>query len=441
MTTALCSLWPLLTVYAGVSPEEAGRLKTDLMPLGGERAGNKDGTIPAWTGGFTTAPAGYQSGQPRPDPFAADKPLFTITAANAGQHAGKLDEGQLFLLKRYPDYRLHVYPSRRTAAAPQWVYDETFKNATRARLQGAAVSGAYGGLPFPIPKTGLEALWNFALRARPASFSFPFNSWLVDSNGKATLASGALNEWNTPYYQKGRSPDDFKDRPYSTAIQTVSAPLIRAGEMLMWHDLTDNSRQAWQYLVGQRRVRRAPTICCDTPNFVNSGVDFFDQAFVFNGPMDRYDWKLVGKREMYVPYNSNRFVAAKDREVTTPRFANPELVRWELHRVWEVEGTLRAGQRDVRPRRKVYLDEDTFIAVIGNTWDAQGSLWHTTLGFPMLQYEVPVVAMEVFLTMDLQKGLYTASLIGDQASQLAVQPAPYPDDSFTPEALGRRGVR
>jgi len=101
----------------------------------------------------------------------------------------------------------------------------------------------------------------------------------------------------------------------------------------MFHDQLDNARPAWQYLVGQRRVRRAPTICCDTPNFVNSGVDFFDQAFVFMGPIDRYDWKILGKKELYIPYNTNRYVMAHDKDVIGPHFCESGLCAMELHRI------------------------------------------------------------------------------------------------------------
>jgi hypothetical protein len=426
--------------WPSVSAQDAARLKSDLTPLGGERAANKEGTIPEWDGGYKTVPAGYKSGQPRLDPFAAEKPLFSITGATVGKYAEKLDEGQQYLLKKYPNYRIDVYPTHRTAAAPEWVYDETFKNATRATLEGYALKNAYGGIPFPIARSGVEVLWNHNLRVRAAGFSFPFNSYTIDPNGSVTLASSALNEFTIPYYIKGGSPQSLKNDVYFEVVQTVTGPPFRAGELLMFHDQMDNSRPAWQYLVGQRRVRRAPTICCDTPNFVNSGVDFFDQAFVFFGPMDRYDWKIIGKKEMYIPYNDNRYVMAHDKQAIQPHFANPDLVRWELHRVWEVEGTVRAGQRDVRPRRKVYFDEDTYIAVIGNTWDGNGTLWHTTIGFPFIEFEVPAVDMEVFLTMDLIKGTYTSTPIGDQPTQLQVV-APWPDSYYTPEALARKGVR
>lgn len=427
--------------WAEVTPDQAARLKSELTPLGAEKAGNADGRIPAWTGGYTEAPAGYTSGQPRPDPFADEKPVVTITAANLAEYADKLDEGQQHLLRKYPDYKINVYPTHRTAAAPAWVYEETFKNATRARMEGDAVVGAYGGIPFPIPQSGAELIWNHSLRVRPAAFRHPFNTYTVDANGNASLASGAVNEISLPYYRKGGSPEQMKNGAYFQNVQSVVAPSVRAGELLMYYDQLDNNRPAWQYLVGQRRVRRAPTICCDTPNFVNSGVDFFDQVFVWFGPSTNYDWKIVGKKEMVIPYNSNRLVMAKDKEAVGKHFINPDLVRWEVHRVWEVEGTVRAGKRDVRPKRKLYLDEDTYIAVIGNTWDAQGTLWHTSIGFPWIQYELPAVGMEVWATLDFIKGTYTYTPIGDQAVQIQVMDQPWPDSYYTPEALSRKGVR
>jgi hypothetical protein len=331
---------------------------------------------------------------------------------------------------------MNVYPTHRTATAPKWVLEEISKNASRAKLNGYTVTGAYGGVPFPFPKSGTELLWNHSLRVRPAAFTQSFKSYTVDSGGRSSLASGGMNEITVPYYVKGGSPDSVKDGSYFKNMQSVTAPSVRAGELLLYYDQFDNTRPAWQYLVGQRRVRRAPTICCDTPNFVTSGVDFLDQVFVFMGPMDRYDWKLLGKKEMFIPYNSNKLLLAEDKDALKPKSINPDLIRWELHRVWEVEGTLRSGQRDVRPKRKLYFDEDTYIAVLGNTWDAQGTLWHTSIGFPTMQFELPAVAMETWTTMDLIKGNYTYTVTREK-----VMDELWPDSYYTPDAMSRKGVR
>ena len=148
--------------FGAVSPQEAARLGADLTPLGGEKAGNADGSIPAWNGGLkSAADAGfpnYRSPDHYPDPFATDKPLFIITAANVAQYAAKLTEGHKALFKAYPDYKMIVYPTHRSGASPQHVYDATKRNATTAKLvpDGNGFTGAIGGAPFPIPQNGLE---------------------------------------------------------------------------------------------------------------------------------------------------------------------------------------------------------------------------------------------------------------------------------------------
>lgn len=158
-------------VWAATTVEKAAQLKSTLTPFGAERAGNADGSIPAWDGGYTTPIPGTVPGQSAPDPFAADKPLFSITANNMAQYADKLTDGTKALLKKYPDtFRVDVFPTRRTAAAPQRVYDGTFANATRCKLLDGGDTGLIpeakfcaGGVPFPIPNNGSEAMWNHQL--------------------------------------------------------------------------------------------------------------------------------------------------------------------------------------------------------------------------------------------------------------------------------------
>src|SRR5450830_1041892 len=160
--------------HAAVSAEEAAALKAALTPMGAEKAANKDGTIPAWNGGLTTVTPGFIKGGRRPDPFASDKAVYSVDAKNVQEHAARLPDGVKQLMQRYPNsFRVDVYPTRRTAAAPQYVYDNTFRNATRAKMvetsAGPVPEGAFAGVPFPIPKTGAEVMWNALLRWRGES--------------------------------------------------------------------------------------------------------------------------------------------------------------------------------------------------------------------------------------------------------------------------------
>jgi hypothetical protein len=425
--------------WAGVSAAEADKLKSELTPFGAEKAANKDGSIPAWTGGLTTVAPGYKGG-PRPDPFAADKALYTVDASNMAQHLDKLSDGQQAMLKKYPSYKINVYATHRTAAAPQWVYDNTFKNATRAKTanDGNSLEGAYGGIPFPIPKTGKEAMWNHLVRWGGEACLYVPSTWIV-SGGKVALSATTRNEQNYPYYYKDGSPETFKGE-YWYDYQVTSDPSYKAGETILVRDSVDgaNPRQAWQYLVGQRRVRKAPNLAYDTPDPVTSGIDFMDEVMLFLGALDRFDYKLVGKKEMLIPYNLNGFMNRKASEVLGPEHLNH--LRWELHRVWVVEATVAAGKRHTMPKRRYYLDEDTWGASLYDGWDAQGQLWHSGLALPIVAPEFPAVIYQYFAMADLLKGSYQATIGNDQSTHYEKVP-PYPESNFTPEYAASRGVR
>ena len=351
MAVALAAATGTPATMAAVSADEAAKLKSELTPLGAERAGNKDGTLPAWSGGLTTPTPGFKNGGRRPDPFAGEKPVQQITSKNADQYADKLTEGTKALLKKYPDsFRRDVYPTQRTAAAPQSLYDSTLRNATRATLvdgpAGPMPKDALGGVPFPIPKSGTEAMWNAILRWRGESWYHSSNGYQVTADGKVILVQQGQVENLAPYYVKDMTLEKFNGE-YWLVRAANSGPPIRAGEAILGRlNINEDKSGSWVYLTGQRRVRKLPNACCDTPTPFSAGVVSFDEVEGLSNRQDRFDWKIVGKKEMVVPYNSNRtMVPAKDLDVVGPKHLNPDHVRWELHRVWVLEATLKPGQR------------------------------------------------------------------------------------------------
>lgn len=427
---------------AAVSGEEAAQLKEALTPFGAEKAANKDGSIPAWTGGLTKSGT---SGGKRTDPFAGEKPLFSVTAQSVAQFADKLSDGQQAMFKKYPDYRIDVYGTHRTASAPSWVYDNTFKNATRAKLgkDGFSLEGdAYGGIPFPIPKTGVEAMWNNLLAWKGEAVDLDFQTYITTADGQRVLSADVVINDVFPYYYKDSSPDKFNGYFHRYRL-TVNGPPQKAGEALILHDALDpGGRQIWQYLTGQRRVRKLPNASYDTPTFVASGVSNYDEISIFDGPMDRYDWKLVGKKELIVPYNTNMtYVPTKDSDVLSKRFLNPDHLRWELHRVWVVEANLIPGKRHVMPKRTFYLDEDTWMALLSDGWDAKGQLWKTFWRLAVATPDMPGVSAGIFGHYNLQTGDWIANVVMNQkADQIKFVP-PRPESYFSPDALAGEGVR
>ena len=376
--------------HAAVTAEEAAKLKSTLTPFGAEKAGNADGTIPAWTGGHTTPIPGFKNGGRRGDPFAGEKPLYSITAENMAQHAAKLTDGTQALLKKYPKtFRVDVYKTVRSAAAPQWVYDNTFKNATTAKLEGEVLKGAYGGIPFPIPKSGKEIVANNDLHWRGEAWQTDFRGYLGTASGQRVLSVEGVGDFQMPYYAQGEEAKFSGD--YWLIRLVNSGPPVRAGEAIAGRQNLDQDKtNVWVYLTGQRRVRKLPNACCDTPTPATSGVASFDEVDVLSGRTDRFDWSIVGKQEMLIPYNSNRLhTPAKDSDVMLANHLNPDHVRWELHRVWVLEAKLKPGQRHQAPKGRYYVDEDTWVTVLGDRWDANGQLWKTLWSHPVVMPDLP----------------------------------------------------
>lgn len=446
MAAAIASLWAVsMPGIAGGGADEAAALKTTLTPLGGERAGNADGSIPAWDGGLDKPPSGYASGAPRANPFAGEKPVLQISAQNMAQYKDRLSEGTQEMLRKHSSYRLDVYPTHRSAAAPQWVYDNTFANATRAKATdgGYGVENAYGGIPFPIPQSGAEVMWNHLLRWRGEAIEIKGSVWVVGSGGKPSLAVKMQETHQYPYYHQGGSIKGFKG-DYWFLRQVQTDPPFKAGESILIRDPLDQvgkGRQAWQYLTGQRRVRRAPTIAFDTPDFVASGQNYFDEVYGFLGSLERYDWKIVGKKEVYVPYNNNEAMLAQVEEVIAGPHMNPDKLRWELHRVWVVEASLAEGKRHAVPKKTFYVDEDTWSVVLMDGYDAEGKLWRTQHAVPFVASDIPAVISHTTAIFNLQANTWALSAFPDGTESAYKVIDPRPDSFFTPDALAGGGIR
>ncbi|MCY1402483.1 hypothetical protein D3C76_81580 [compost metagenome] len=433
--------------HAAVSPDQAAKLGTTLTGVGAEKAGNADGSIPAYSGGLTTPPASYQKGSSmRPDPFASEAPRLVIDGKNAAAHADKLTVVTQQLLKRYPSFRVDVFPTHRTVALPQRLLDNTARNAvgTKSLEGGVALENALPGVPFPIPNDGNEAMWNHLLRYQGHALNSKYDSWNVDSSGHATLATTGSVYLEYPLYDPARTePAKESDIFFRTKLY-FQGPARRAGEAILVQDAVNplkQPRRAWQYLPGQRRVKLAPDIAYDTPNPGSAGGSTYDDAWVFAGAMDRFDFKLVGKKEMYVPYNTYKLnYHEKAADIATPNHINPDLVRWELHRVWVVEATLKPGKRHIYSKRTFYLDEDSWIALASDEYDANGQLYRGAFAHMAYSYDVQAPNADNHMFYDFVAGSY--SILGMSGPHGGIKYIePLSKAQWAPESLAGAGIR
>lgn len=428
--------------------ENIERLGSDLTPVGALKAGNTEGTIPAWEGGLAPGdwPDGYSPGDRHLDPFAGDEVLFTITGANFREHEDKLSAGQMAMFERYPDtWRMDVYPSRRSASFSDRIYAMSKRNAETGRLvsDGDGVADVAEGFPFPLPQNGYEVIWNHKLKYKGQGGVRYYSQAVPTPSGNYQFIS-IREEFLGLYYHEGNTLEDI-DNILLYFFQEVESPARLAGSILLVHETlnqVEQPRQAWTYNPGQRRVRLAPNIAYDNPGTASDGVRTSDMLDMFNGAMDRFNWELVGKREMYIPYNAYKAHSGEidHGDLIRAGHLNPDHLRYELHRVWVVDATLKEGTRHINARRTFYVDEDSFQIAVIDHYDTRDQLWRVSEAHSLNYYEVPTWWTTLDVHYDLQSGRYVANGLDNEQPPTVFDQQLSPSN-YTPQALRTRGRR
>jgi len=446
------SLALTLSAHAKVSSDEAAKLGGELTPVGAVKSGNSDGSIPAWD---PWSKRGDLEGEDLtaenfPDTIGKileEKPKMTISKDNYKQHADKLTEGHKALFELYPDYKMEVYKTHRNVGYPEEVYKTTKQNATTAHLDGCndCLRDAEFGFLFPIPKNGTEAMWNHRLRWRGETVKRNNDQAIVQQSG-STQITKLIENVKFPYTlldegEERQAINNKDDIMIYYQSETVAPPRNAGQFLLAWEHV--GYRSAWLYNPGLRRVRRAPNVQYDNPYENTDGQQFYDQVDMYNGAMDRYDYKLVGKKEMYIPYN-NFSINDPDRsyegEVLGKEHMNQDLMRYELHRVWVVDATLRDGTSHQFKRRTYYIDEDGWNIVAVDAYDNRDQLWKFQEAANVLSPVLLVAGGVPEMIYDLQSGLYFATAMINEGQPNDFSQA-YDDEYFSPQSLKRRTSR
>ncbi|PCC98163.1 DUF1329 domain-containing protein [Halopseudomonas pelagia] len=432
---------------AAVSAEEAANLGQDLTPIGAERAGNADGSIPVWAGGLPKDVGTMLANGTPSDVFADEQPLFTVDASNYERYRELLTDGQVALLNRYPDsYRLPVYPTHRSVGIPDKVAAEAARNATHTNLvnDGNGLADFQGNIAFPIPRNGAEVVWNHLTRYRGGSKLSTTDSVAPQPNGDYVITT--IEARSTPVTET----TDFKPEDAAEVLfyysHKITAPARQAGSVLLVHETIDqvaSPRRTWLYTAGQRRVRRAPSIAYDAAGPATAGLRTADGLDMYNGAPDRYEWKLIGKKELLIPYNSYRLASPEVsyQELVQPGHLAADHTRYERHRVWEVVATLKDGQRHIYSQRRFYIDEDSWAIIEADHYDTRGELWRIAESHTYYQYAQQALLSAADVIHDLQNGRYLAvNLTNEQREAYRFDYRASTSD-YSPGALRSRGVR
>ncbi|KVN56173.1 DUF1329 domain-containing protein [Burkholderia stagnalis] len=377
-----------------VAGEAAGA--EDLTPVGAERGASKDGGVPAFAG-KQSPEAGWEWGKVRADYWKHknEKPLYSIDAANVDKYADKLSPGQVALIKQKKGYRMDVYPSHRECQLPDVAEQNSKANLAAAKLNStgeALASAVLPGVAFPQPKSGVEAILNYEMRYRGEGIEWaqtvtavsprPGGSEWIDATGPQT--------YFFPSAKLGKSsPQDVNQLSAAVYFQ-MNSPAALAGQAFVQRQYYDKDSETYYYFPGQRRVRRMPAYTHDAPLIGFENQYLIDEANMINGSLDRFNWKLVGKKDMIVPYNAFGMYKYKSNlhDVATPDGINAANRRYETHRVWVVEATVKPSARHVASKKTFYLDEDSWLALVGEDYDAQGKLWKVRESYPIPVWEL-----------------------------------------------------
>jgi len=441
------------TALAKATPEELSKLGvsgTELTPAGAIRAGNAEGTIPEWKNEAIVPPASFKAGMYHPDPFAADKVLFKITASNYKEHADKLTAGQQHMFVTYPDFFMNIYPSRRSAVFNKYVNESALKNAATAESfissnGGVGYENARAAWAFPIPHNGNEAFANNITRPQLPWIDSMQTTIPVTSTGDYVVNKLRIqigNQWSDPTVADADFDKDVNGMRY---YQTIIEPAKVAGQVVLVRDPHDTStvqRKAWVYSPGQRRVKRAPQILYDNPLTASDGLATTDQKFGWNGPTDRFTWELVGRKEVYIPYNAYKLHgvdATPDKVITEEGRINQEYSRYELHRVWEVKATLKEGTNHAYGHRTFFLDEDSWWIMISDGYDRRGNIWRYWESHDVMYYDVAFMNTAAEVQYDMQAGRMIA--LGFDKSQGPDLTWSAAEKYFTPSTVRRNGIR
>ena len=338
---------------------------------------------------------------------------------------------------------MDVYPTRRSCAHPEFVYQAARNNALVGELvsDGNGVAKAIMASPFPIPNNGLEIVWNHTLRYRGYKLQRQFTAIPVNQSGdyyQITVHDDAILRWSDP--QK-RSAEELDNISIYYLLQT-KAPARLAGYVVLVQEslnMSIEARRAWTYSPGTRRVRRAPTIAYDNPGTNSDGITTSDSFGGFNGAPDRFDWTVRGRSEKFIAYNNYRRVLVPYKELVGKKHINQELMRYEKHRVWEVEGNLKDNFRHIYSRRVFYIDEDTKGIVATEIYDGRGQLWRVQELGGGVQYELPLCGGSGSAVYDLMVGRYLLLGLINEEKPIDFDASHLDANRYTPGNIRRLG--
>ena len=254
----------------------------------------------------------------------------------------------------------------------------------------------------------------------------------ADGPGRATDLFEGL-PYELPRDEPAPEPFDAHPDGRSVAFAFDPSPVKRNTNRLAIAELD----------LATRRVRQLPEFGFDQPLAFTGGKMTIDSDRLFNGSPERYDWKILGKQSMIIPYNAYGLddTRVKYQDLLGVHHINPVHTRYEMHRIWVVEATLKPTYRHKYAKRVIFVDEDTWQPVLEDNYDSRGQLWRVNQVNLKYIYGTEGFQTRVTTYNDILRDAYVIDRMTNEAQQ---QPrygkaAGLDASMFTPDYSRRMG--
>ena len=415
-----------------------------MTAVGAEAAASNDRVVPAYSEGLRRFAERRRPkrGERLDHPFAADAPLFTVDRNSMKAHSALLSEGHKHLLRQHARYRMAVYPSRRSVSFPSVIEQASLANEMSARLVDAdEIAGVHMGVPFRRPKTGVEVIWNHRLRYRGQANDWVYNRGVRHESGDLEI-NQARWKFLAHYNRVTSTSQTARDDLIYQALLLIEPAEEYPQFQIVAHEALSpgvTRRKLWGNISPRSKTTLIPGDN-DALGIFSRKIRFGDMFDVFSGITDAYVYKLIGKREMIVPYNAFAFsvdVGLRPEDVLTPDHPNPDFARYEHHRVWVVEASLRQGKGHTFDRRVFYVDEDSWAILMVDCY-TDGELVRFQEGHLLPVYPTESVAYAPHVVYQFDIPRYFATRL-----PLGARPPRFDDPellatSINPSALRKR---
>ena len=374
------------------------------------------------------------------NPFIDDEIQLEINISNYENYLAYLTEGQIAMFQTYPEtFVMHIYPSRRSCAVPNEVYDLSKSGNANMIADGEGVDGVVGSIPFPDASEPLHHVWNHILRYRGVDIVGGAPYYVVNPDGSMTQGAGeaiAKNCWN-PFVK-----ESYCEGLQGMLMQKVThPPRLADASLLVIESLNalDSPRKAWVYDPGTRRVRRAPNIAYDYLGSASQGLSTADSFDGFNGAKDRYNWTNVGTELKFMPYNVYDFYNADRKEILTNFHVNQKYMRYELVKVNIVRADIKSDKRHIYPHRVMYFDADSYGMISEEVYDGKKEIMNYR-ELPLMNfYDEPACLAVHSATYNFATRRYLLNNVRSSEIDKIIWRADKPHDIqlFTPNGLKR----